>query len=157
MDHYFAVVDDEHDVKDPLTVVRVSGRTGVTELHDDAAWVRSTLLDRIEAGEVAYQVRRISEKAAARIQQQREKKVAYRYSIIVIDDDPTDQPTGVLREWDASDGSGTYGQRYTRADGWRHSNIRKDIERASNIRDRLVPSDAATVHQFIESMRRRFG
>ncbi|MEE6309149.1 hypothetical protein V1634_20120 [Plantactinospora veratri] len=150
-------MDDEHDVKDPVTVVRVSERTGVTMLHDDAAWVRTTLLDRIEAGEVAYQVRPISEKAAARIQQRREKKVAYRYSIVVTDDDPTDEPVGVLREWDASDGSGVYGQMYTRYGEWEHSNIRQDIERASNIRDRLVPSDAATVQQFIDSVRRRFG
>ncbi|MBF9130274.1 hypothetical protein I0C86_15105 [Plantactinospora sp. S1510] len=39
MDHHFAVVDDEHDVKDPVTVVRVSERTGVTEFHDEADWV----------------------------------------------------------------------------------------------------------------------
>jgi hypothetical protein len=152
VNHYFAVVDDEHDVKDPVTVVRVAERTGVTALNDDAAWVRTTLLARIEAGEVPYQVRPIAEKAAVRIQRQRERKVAYRYSIIVSDDDPADEPVGVLREWDASDGSGVYGQTYTRHGEWKHSNIRQDIERASNIRDRLVPSDAATVQRFIASM-----
>lgn len=157
MNHYFALVDDEHDVKDPFTVVRASERSGVFALNDDAAWVRTTLLDQIEAGEIAYQVRPISERAAVRIQQRREKRVSYRYSILVIDDDPTDQPTGALREWDASDGSGTYGQVYTRDGEWEHSNIREDIERASNNVNRIMPSDAATVHQFIETIQRRFG
>ncbi|MBE1492470.1 hypothetical protein [Plantactinospora soyae] len=157
MNHYFALVDDEHDVNDPFTVVRVSERTGVFALDNDAAWVRTRLLDRIEAGEVAYQVRSISERAAARIQQRREEKVSYRYSILVFDDDPTAQPTGVLREWDASNGSGTYGQVYTRDCEWENSNIREDIERQGSDVIRIVPSDAATVSLFIDAIRRRFG
>ncbi|GIG90110.1 hypothetical protein [Plantactinospora endophytica] len=72
-----------------------------------------------------------------------------------------DHPTRVVGtgrpEWDASDGSGTDSQVYTREGEWEHSNIRMDIERASNTFNRLVPSDSATVHQFIESLRRRFG
>jgi hypothetical protein len=77
----------------------------------------------------------------------------YRYSIVVRRDDPSDRAVGVLREWDAPDGGGTYGETYTRDGEWKHSNIREDIERASNIYNRLVASDAVTVGQFIAARR----
>jgi hypothetical protein len=131
VNHYFAVLDDHHDVKDPLTVVRVSEHGSVRQLTDDAAWATTRLLERIEAGEVPYRLRPITEKAAARIRERREKKVAYRYSVIVRNDDPNEKPVGVLREYDASDGSGMYGETYTRDGEWTHSNVREDIERAS--------------------------
>jgi hypothetical protein len=155
---YFAVTDDRHDVKDPVTVVRVVEGTGpyrVTQLNDDAAWVLTGLLDRIEAGEVPYQIQPISPKAAARIRKRREKKIAFRYSILVGDNDPTDTPAGVLREWDSSNGDSTYAETYTGAGEWEHTNVRLDIERGSNISTRIVPSNGAIVHWFIESMRAR--
>jgi hypothetical protein len=156
--HYFAILDDQHDVKDPLTVVRVvegGGPYGVTRLNEDAAWVRTVLLDQIEAGEVPYRVRSITSKAAARIRERREKKIAFRYSILVGDDDPTDTPQGVLREWDPSGGGWPYAETYTRDGEWEHSTVRMDIERGSNISGRIVPSDASTVHRFIESVQRQ--
>lgn len=165
MTRYFAVTDDGHDDKDPLTVVRVvegTGPYGVTQLNDDAAWVRTSLLDRIEAGEVPYRLRPITARKAARIRERREKKVAFRYFVLVRDslpardDDLTDTPTGVLREWDASHGDGSYAETYTREGEWVHSNVRLDIERGSDIVTRIVPSDATTVHQLIESWHRRW-
>ncbi|MGW4942996.1 hypothetical protein ACWEOZ_15585 [Actinoplanes sp. NPDC004185] len=158
MNQYFAVTDDRHDTKDPVTVVRVvegAGPYGITRLTDDAAWVRTTLLDRIEAGEVPYQLRSITRKAAARIRERREKKIAFRYSILVRDEDPTDEPIGVLREWDAASGDASYAETFTRDGEWEHTSVRLDIERGSDIRNRVVPSDAATVHRFIESLQRR--
>jgi hypothetical protein len=85
MKQYFAVVGDGHDAKDPLTLVRVS-ESGLSEY---AAWVPSKLVERIEAGEVPYRLVPVAEKAAARTRKQREKKVAYRYSIFVRATDPT--------------------------------------------------------------------
>jgi hypothetical protein len=155
VNQYFAVLDDRHDTKDPVTVVRVvegAGPYGITRLNDDAAWVRTTLLDQIEAGEVPYRLRSITRKAAARIRERREKKVAFRYSILVRDDDPTDEPTGVLREWESASGDSSYAETFTGDGEWEHSNVRLNIERGSNIRNRIVPSDAATVHRFIESL-----
>jgi hypothetical protein len=154
---YFAVVDDRHDVKDPVAVIRVvdgTGPAGVTELSSDAYWVRSTLLDRIQAGELPYRVRSITAEAAARIRERRERAIAFRYSILVRDDDPADTPVGVLREWDATGSRGTYAETYAGPEqGWQPSNVRRNIERGSNIRNRLVPSDAATVHRFISSLK----
>ncbi|GAA0434363.1 hypothetical protein Aca07nite_00700 [Actinoplanes capillaceus] len=47
-----AVVDDGHDLKDPVTVLRmIDGSSVAPQLNEDAAWVRSALLARIEAGE----------------------------------------------------------------------------------------------------------
>jgi hypothetical protein len=158
VDHYFAVIDDSHDVTNPLTVVRVVEGTGpywVTRLNDDAAWVRTAILDQIEAGEVPYRVRSITPKVAARIRKRREKKIAFRYSILVNDDDPNDTPQGVLREWDPSDGGWPYAETYTGDGEWVHSNVRLDIERGSNIWARIVPSDSSTVYQVIESWQRR--
>ena len=154
MRKFFAVVDDQHDAKNPVTVVRVSELGSVHQLTEDAAWAQSTLLERIEAGAVPYRLRPITEKAAARVREGREKKVAYRYSIIVADDDPTDTPVGVLREWGESpsrSGSETYS---TRSHEWVHSYIRMEIDRA-NSNYRLVPSDSSTVHQFVEARRSR--
>ena len=62
---------------------------------------------------------------------------------------------GVLREWDASGGTGVYAETYTRDGAWEHSNVRQDAERASDIFTRIVPSDAARVGQFIASLRTR--
>ncbi|MEU8232712.1 hypothetical protein AB0C12_24285 [Actinoplanes sp. NPDC048967] len=155
MNQYFAVTDDRHDAKDPVTVVRVvegAGPYGITRLNDDAAWVRTTLLDQIESGEVPYRLRSVSRKAAARIRERREKKIAFRYSILVRDDDPSDEPIGVLREWDAASGDSSYAETFTRDGEWEHTTVRLDIERGSDIRNRIVPSDAATVHRFIESL-----
>lgn len=153
---YFAIVDDRHDVKDPVTVVRLvdgAGPAGVTELNPDAYWVRSTVLDRIETGEVPYRARPISDKAAARIREQRERTITFRYFLLVQDDDPDDRPVGVLREWDATGGDRTYAETYAGpADGWRPSTIRQNIERGSNITTRIVPGDAAAVHRFIGSL-----
>jgi hypothetical protein len=157
MHHYFAVIDDRHDAKDPLTVIRVvegAGPYGVTRLNDDAAWVRTALLDQIEAGEVSYRLQPIGPRAAARIRKRREKKIAFRYSILVDDGDLKDTPQGVLREWDASSGGGSYAESFTRDGEWVHCDVRLDIERGSDIRTRIVPSDASTVHQFIESLHR---
>jgi hypothetical protein len=158
VNQYFAVIDDRHDAKDPVTVVRVvegTGPYGITRLNDDAAWVRTTLLDQIEAGEVPYQLRSITRKAAARIRERREKKITFRYSILVRDDDPTDEPIGVLREWDAASGDSSYAETFSGDGEWKHTNVRLDIERGSDIRNRVVPSDAATVHRFIESLQVR--
>jgi hypothetical protein len=159
VNHYFAVTDDRHDVKDPITVVRVvegAGPYGVTRLNDDAAWVRTALLDQIEAGEVPYWIRSITPKAAARIRERREKKIDFRYSILVRDDDPDDTPRGVLREWDPSGGGWPYAETYTRDGEWEHTNVRLDIERGSDITNRIVPSDASTVQQVIESWQRQW-
>lgn len=158
MNHYFAVVDDQHDVKDPITVLRVvegAGPYGVTRLNDDAAWVRTALLDQIEAGEVPYRVRSITPNAAARIRKRREQKIVFRYSILVDDDDPTDTPHGLLREWDPSGAGWPYAETYNRNGEWVYSTVRLDIERGSNIVTRIVPSDSTTVHQVIESWQRR--
>jgi hypothetical protein len=153
---YFAIVDDRHDVKDPLTVVRVdeqAGPAGVRELSRDVRWVRTTLLDRIDAGEVPYRAKLISDRAAAHIRERWEKKISYRYSLLVRDADPADGPVGVLREWDASDRDWVYAETYSRrAGGWRSSNVRQDIERGSNISLRIVASDAATVHRYVSSV-----
>jgi len=150
---YFAVVDGDHDVDDPLTVVRVTADAGVTELTHNVAWVRTTLLDRIVAGEVPQQARPITEEAAVRIRERWDQKIAYRYFILVRDDDPTDKPVGVLRERDTSGWPGVHSETYTgHVDRWQHSNVRKDIERGSDISTRIVASDAATVHRFISSL-----
>jgi hypothetical protein len=153
---YFAIVDDRHDVKDPVTVVRVfdgAGPAGVTELNPDAYWVRSRLLDRIEAGEVPYRARLITEKAAARIREQRERKISFRYFLLVRDDDPDDRPVGVLREWDATGRDRTYAETYSGPDHrWLPSTVRQNIERGSDIATRIVAADASAVHRFISSL-----
>ncbi len=153
---YFAVLGGRHDVKDPVTVVRVvdgAGPAGVTELNPDAYWVRSTVLDRIEAGEVPYRARLITEKAAARIREQRERTITFRYFLLVRDDDPADRPVGVLREWDATGRDRTYAETYSGPDRqWRPSSIRQNVERGSNITTRIVPGDAAAVHHFISAL-----
>ncbi|GGN12137.1 hypothetical protein FHR83_003540 [Actinoplanes campanulatus] len=154
---YLAVVDDGHDVKDPVTVLQVfDGSSVALQLNEDAAWVRSTLLDRIEAGETPYRLRSISPRAAARIRARRERKINFNFFLLVRDDDPTDTPAGVLREWEPSGGSGLYAETYTREGEWTSSNVRLDIERGSNIWARIVPSDASTVHQIIASWNRRW-
>src|SRR5690349_17682179 len=109
--HYFAIVDEQHTIKDPITVVRVfenSGPDGIRELSRDVVWVRTTLLDQIEAGEVRCRAKPINEKQALRIRERWEKKIDYRYSIVVDKDDPTDEPVRVIREWDASSGDVVY-------------------------------------------------
>jgi hypothetical protein len=153
---YFAIVDDRHDAKDPLTLVRVdeqAGPAGVRELSRDVRWVRTTLLDRIDAGEVPYRAVSIGDRAAGHIRERWEKKISYRYSLLVRDADPTDAPVGVLREWNATDRDWVYAETYSRrAGGWGSSNVRQDIERGSNISLRIVASDAATVHRYISSV-----
>ncbi|GAA0512664.1 hypothetical protein Ade02nite_96600 [Paractinoplanes deccanensis] len=159
MNHYFAVLDDQHDVDDPVTVVRVAegaGPHGVMRLNEDAAWSQTGLLDRIRSGELPYRLQPITAEAAARIREQREKTIDFRYSILVADDDPTNKPSGVLREWDASDGRGSYAETFTRAGEWEHSTVRMDIERGSNIANRIVPADEATVRRFTRSRRPAF-
>ncbi|BEL11047.1 hypothetical protein Q0Z83_092380 [Actinoplanes sichuanensis] len=158
MNQYLAVIDDQHDVKDPITVIQVvpgAGPYGVTRLNEDAAWVVTRLLDQISAGEVPYRVESITPKTAARIRNRRERGIDFRYSILVQDDDPTDRPVGVLREWDASRGGGTYAETFSSSNVWEHSSVRLDIERGSDISTRIVPSDSATVHRFIEAVQRR--
>jgi hypothetical protein len=154
MTQYFAVVGDGHDAKDPLTLVRVSGSGVVQELSEHAAWVPAKLPERIEAGDVPYRLVPVTEKAAARIRKQREKKVAYRYSIFVRADDPADTEIGVLREWD--DGGITSGEIYRLDDGeWALDPIRVDVERGETDLYRILDSDAATVNLWIEATRRR--
>ncbi|WP_208471821.1 hypothetical protein [Actinoplanes flavus] len=154
MVRYLAVIDDGHDVKNPVTVLRmIDGSSVALQLNEDAAWVRSTLLARIEAGEAPYRLRSISPRAAARIRKRREQKINFKFFLLVRDDDPTDTPVGVLREWEPT-GGGLYAETYTREGEWTRSNVRLDIERGSDIQNRIVPSDASTVHQIIESWHR---
>jgi hypothetical protein len=156
--HYFAIVDNQHDVKDPLTIVRVFddvGPGGVRELSPDVRWVRTTLLDRIDAGEVPYRAKPINTKQALRIRARWEKKITYRYSILVRENDPADEPVGVLREWDAATGNVVYEESYVGRDihQWLPSNERWEIEKGrGDTRLRIVASDAATVNLFIGSL-----
>jgi hypothetical protein len=49
VDHYFAVIDDSHDVTNPLTVVRVVAGTGpywVTRLNDEVVYGLEVLISR---------------------------------------------------------------------------------------------------------------
>ncbi|MEV6598296.1 hypothetical protein AB0M36_15660 [Actinoplanes sp. NPDC051346] len=154
MKQYFAVVGAGHDAKDPLTLVRVSESGLVQELSEHAAWVPAKLVERIEAGEVPYRLVPVTEKAAARIRKQREKKVAYRYSIFVWAADPTNTAIGVLREWDAN--GTTSGEIYRIDDGeWALDPIRIDVERGATDFYRIMDSDASTVNLWIEAARRR--
>ncbi|MBU2668857.1 hypothetical protein KOI35_35640 [Actinoplanes bogorensis] len=158
MRHYFAVVDDDHDVKDPVTLIRVvegAGPAGITRLNGDVAWARTELLGQIERGEVPYALREVTAKAALGLRERWARKIPFRYSVLVRDDDPADQPTGVLREWDATGSDHVYAEVYTREGRWESSTVRHDIERSSNIFNRIVPSDSSTVHRFIESLDRQ--
>ncbi|MFI7547672.1 hypothetical protein [Actinoplanes sp. NPDC049599] len=158
--HYFAIVDDRHDVKDPLTVVRVFadvGAGGVRELTREVVWVPTTLLDRIDRGEVGYRAEPINEKQALRIRERWEKKISYRYSVVVREDDPAGEPVGVIREWDAAAGDLVYEERYVgrNVQQWLPSSRRWEIEEGRGSSRRLVACDAATVNQFISSLRGR--
>jgi hypothetical protein len=154
---YFAIVDDQHGVKDPLTVVRVfddGGADGIQELSPECVWIRTALLDRIDAGEVPYRAKHINEKQALRIRERWERKIAYRYSILVEEDDPTDKPVGVIREWDASAGDRVYEERYIGPNvfQWLPSNERWESKNGRGDNPlRIVAGDAATVNQFIGS------
>ncbi|GAA1582090.1 hypothetical protein [Actinoplanes couchii] len=156
MKRYFAVVDDRHDVRDPVTVIRVlegAGPHGITRLNEDAAWEWTTLLDRIAAGEVDCRLQPIDAADAARIRRQRESGIAFRYSVVVREDDPARRPVGVLREWDAT-GGGSYAEVFTRNREWEHSTIRLDIARGSNAWALVLPTDPATVGRFIANIGR---
>jgi hypothetical protein len=125
--------------------------------HAAQAWLVGWRCRRqIESGEVPYQLRSIKPKDAARIRKPREKKIAFRYFLLVKDDDPNDTPRGALREWDSSSGDRLYAETYTRDGEWEHTNVRLDIERGSDISNRIVPSDSTTVHQLIESWHRQW-
>lgn len=159
--HYFAIVDDSHDIKSPRTIVRVfddMGPDGTRELTSDVVWARTTVLDRIRAGEVPYQAKSITEKQALRIRERWEKKIAYRYFVLVWEDDPTEKTVNVIREWDSSVFDTVYEEMYVGHDvqQWLPSNMRWEFENGRDYRLlRPVESDAGTVHQFIEAVKGR--
>ncbi|MCA2214131.1 hypothetical protein [Jidongwangia harbinensis] len=153
-------MDAQHTVKEPLTVVRVfdeAGADGTRELsRDDVLWVRTTLLDRIATGEVPLRAVPITEKQALRIRERWERRISYRYSVVVDADDPTEETLGVVREWDASAGNAVHEERYVgyQVQQWLPSNKRWESEYGrGDTTPRLIPTDAATVHQYISALK----
>lgn len=74
---YFAIVDDRHDRKNQLAIIRVTyGGESAWILKPDGSviWTQSKLLDQIEAGEIPYHAEWIPPKAAARIHERWEKR-----------------------------------------------------------------------------------